>query len=93
MVFAFSNTHDLSWGTKEDESAPADLGSVQGSGKAVEVELLAEQYDIDQAYGQALDNLKVRRPTEEVKVSGAKQLEQEMKDYYVSCSTVFAWKR
>lgn len=53
-------------------------------GNEVEVELLADQHDVDAAYSEALDNLRVRKPTEAIKVKTASQEEQERKDYYVS---------
>jgi chitin synthase len=62
-----------------------DLGAVKGNGKEVEVELLANQRDVDAAYSDALDNLRVRKPLEVVKKVSASEEEQERKDYYVSC--------
>jgi hypothetical protein len=50
------------------------------------VELLADQHDVDAAYSEALDNLRVRKPMEAVKVKSASQEEQMQKDYYVSHS-------
>lgn len=84
MVYSNCNIDDLSWGTKEIDDASPDLGAAQGSGKAVELELLAEQHDIDAAYNQALDNLRVRKPQVEVVRKSGHQTDQERKDYYVS---------
>jgi chitin synthase len=65
-----------------------DLGAVKGNGKEVEVELMANQRDVDAAYSDALDNLRVRKPLEVVKKVSLSEEEQERKDYYVSCLSV-----
>ena len=79
--------HDLSWGTKGSDSAQAvDLGSVQGVGKHVQVELVSAQQDIDIAYQDALDNIRLKRAkVDDEEVPAAKgPSEQQQKDIYVS---------
>jgi chitin synthase len=79
------SSHDLSWGTKGSDSAQADdLGAIQGVGKHVEVELVSAQQDIDIAYQDALDNIRLKRAIVDVDPSPKKELnEQQQKDTYV----------
>lgn len=83
-VYGFANTDDVSWGTKGADTTQNDLGAVKGVGNEVEVELLADQHDVDAAYSEALDNLRVRKPTATIKVKSTSEEEQARKDYYVS---------
>ena len=79
--------HDLSWGTKGSDSSPAvDLGFVQGVGDQVEVELVSAQQDIDIAYQDALDNLRVKETNLKQEHPRVKMelTEQQQKDIYVS---------
>jgi hypothetical protein len=77
--------HDLSWGTKgADTVQEVDLGAVQGVGKHVEVELVSAQQDIDIAYQDALDNIRLKRAkVDEAPPSKKEQSEQQQKDTYV----------
>ncbi|CAG8606533.1 3645_t:CDS:2, partial [Acaulospora morrowiae] len=67
-VYAFCNVHDVSWGTKGDNSAKQDLGSAKvSSGKSeVEVEVPVEEKDINEAYEEAVEELR-QHVEEEVK--------------------------
>ncbi|KAI9254008.1 chitin synthase 1 [Sporodiniella umbellata] len=62
-VYAFCNIHDVSWGTKGDNSAPMDLGVANKVGTdeigvdAVELEIQNEKDVIDKNYERALDSL------------------------------------
>jgi len=91
QVYAFCNTHDISWGTKGDNIICTDLGAATGTGKSatVEVEIPSEQLDIDSGYDEALRNLRDRLEVPEQPTSEAQQQE----DYYKSVRTymVVCW--
>ncbi|KAI8621113.1 chitin synthase-domain-containing protein [Chytriomyces sp. MP71] len=91
-VYAFCNLHDVSWGTKGDNTTNADLGlvkAVQKDGKdIVEVEV-TDQNDANAAYGKYISELKQERP-KEVKKRDAKTKQE---DYFRKFRTnvILAW--
>ena len=86
QVYAFCNTHDVTWGTKGDNVIHTDLGAakaVGSGGNTVEVEMPSEQLDIDSGYDVALRNLRDR-----VEVKKATTSENQLQeDYYKSVRT------
>jgi chitin synthase len=79
QVYAFCNTHDVSWGTKGDNTTHTDLGAAVGSkDDTVELEMPSEQLDIDSGYDEALRNLRDRLEVAVEPVSEA----QLNEDYY-----------
>jgi len=85
--------HDLSWGTKGADSTEAvDLGAVHGVGNRVEVELVSAQQDIDIAYQDALDNIRLKRArVDDEELPPKKEMsEQQQKDVYVGYRAVFS---
>lgn len=94
-VYAFCNTHDVSWGTKGDNATPMDLG-VAGKAQmnekgeeAVEVELADGQDLINRNYDDALQSLQlIQDPVKESRSPYTKQ-----DDYYRGFRTrlVLAW--
>jgi chitin synthase len=91
QVYAFCNTHDISWGTKGDNVIHTDLGAAMGHGKGstVELEMPSEQLDIDSGYDEALRNLRDRIEVPAPPVSESQQQE----DYYKNVRTymVLSW--
>jgi chitin synthase len=83
QVYAFCNTHDISWGTKGDNVIHTDLGEAHGKGSTVELEMPSEQLDIDSGYDEALRNLRDRLEVPQPPVSESQQQE----DYYKSVRT------
>ncbi|APA12817.1 hypothetical protein sscle_10g075870 [Sclerotinia sclerotiorum 1980 UF-70] len=89
QVYAFCNTHDVTWGTKGDNVMSTDLGAASGKGQTVELEMPSEQLDIDSGYDEALRNLRDRLEVPVPPISEAQQQE----DYYKSVRTymVLVW--
>ena len=97
QVYAFCNTHDVTWGTKGDNVMKTDLGGAVakkgGKGGAasgvVELEMPSEQLDIDSGYDEALRNLRDRVEVSEPPAGEA----QMQEDYYKSVRTymVIVW--
>ena len=90
QVYAFCNTHDVTWGTKGDNVIHRDLGAaVAGKGNVVELEMPSEQLDIDSGYDEALRNLRDRLEVPKDQVSEA----QHQEDYYRAVRTymVVSW--
>ena len=89
QVYAFCNTHDVTWGTKGDNVIKTDLGGAVGKGQTVELEMPSEQLDIDSGYDEALRNLRDRLEVPSAPVSEA----QLQEDYYKSVRTymVIVW--
>lgn len=83
QVYAFCNTHDVTWGTKGDNVMKTDLGGAVGKGSTVELEMPSEQLDIDSGYDEALRNLRDR-----VEVPSSPTSESQLQeDYYKSVRT------
>lgn len=89
QVYAFCNTHDVTWGTKGDNVMKTDLGGAVGKGSTVELEMPSEQLDIDSGYDEALRNLRDRLEVAQTPISEA----QLQEDYYKSVRTymVVTW--
>ncbi|KAL1919164.1 uncharacterized protein VTP21DRAFT_2546 [Calcarisporiella thermophila] len=89
-IYAFCNTHDVSWGTKGDNKVSVDLGvAVAAKQDEVEIELPTEQKDINAMYDEALADLKQKR----VDQHQSRDAKTKMEDYYKSFRThlVLAW--
>ena len=75
----FANVHDVSWGTKGDNTVAKGLGTVAtGKTSQVEAEVPTDEKDIDTLYQDAIHVLNTKPPKMESKVdAGTKQ-----EDYY-----------
>ena len=75
-LYAFCNTHDVSWGTKGDNTIKTDLGVVNvGSDDKVEVYVPSKYEDIDYEFDQALkflQNLVQKKNRKEIKQQNTK---------------------
>ncbi|KAL9107330.1 MAG: hypothetical protein Q9227_007782 [Pyrenula ochraceoflavens] len=89
QVYAFCNTHDVTWGTKGDNVIHTDLGAATGgSNGIVEVEMPSEQLDIDSGYDEALRNLRDRLAVPTPPLSESQRQEdyyRAVRTYMVSC--------
>lgn len=84
-VYAFCNTHDISWGTKGDDK-PDKLPSVNtkdGQGKTD----LPDEGDLNAQYERELQVF-ARKPVKEVKALTPSQLDEKQLDYYRGVRTV-----
>jgi chitin synthase len=87
-VYAFCNTHDLSWGTKGDTKGP-DLGKVE-IGKDGQINIsVPEEQDLNAQYEKELEQFAVKYKAPKKKDSPA----EEKKDYYaaVRSGIVILW--
>jgi chitin synthase len=103
QIYAFCNTHDVSWGTKGDTEVAKPLGSAtvetDESGQQYIRTGILEQQDIDSMYGEMVYKLKERRkkPLEMRDKSGKegkkKKNEVTKEDYYrdVRSRVVLFW--
>ncbi|ORY06088.1 chitin synthase 1 [Basidiobolus meristosporus CBS 931.73] len=94
MVYAFCNTHDVSWGTKGDNNASANLGTVTSltNKKGVEVvavEVPTEKQDVNALYADLLSDLQMKPEPEKQQTDAATKRE----DYYrlFRTHTVLIW--
>jgi len=84
QVYAFCNTHDVTWGTKGDNVLNTDLGAARViNGTTVVMEMPSEQLDIDSGYDAALRNLRDRLEVPEPALPES----QMQEDYYRAVRT------
>jgi len=92
-VYAFCNTHDVSWGTKGDNVVSTDLGVANvkkdGDKDKVDIQMPTDQKDINKAYEEELAVLQTPAPVE----SSKPDAKTAQEDYYKQFRTsiVIAW--
>jgi chitin synthase len=89
-VYAFCNTHDISWGTKGDDKPDAlpSVNTKDGQGKTD----LPDEGDLNAQYDREMRVFSTKF-VKEVKAPTAAQLEEKQMDYYKGVRTivVLAW--
>ncbi|KAI8997956.1 chitin synthase-domain-containing protein [Gaertneriomyces semiglobifer] len=86
MVYAFANLHDVSWGTKGDNSAATDLGQVTATktkdGKQiVAVEVPTDRNDINANYSTFVSRLQQPRPKDKSSRDAKTKTEDKFRQY------------
>lgn len=79
-VYAFCNTHDISWGTKGDDK-PEELPSVDTTKDGKGRTDLPDEVDLDEQYAKELKEFATKPAAEENVPSEAQKAEAQM-DYY-----------
>lgn len=94
QVYAFCNTHDVSWGTKGDNSVATDLGVVKSKKNdkgehTVEIALPTEQKDLNELYEEACLDLTKKV----VEAPSHRDAKTKQEDYYKAFRTrlVISW--
>jgi chitin synthase len=84
-VYAFCNTHDISWGTKGDDKPDAlpSVNTKDGQGKTD----LPDEGDLNASYERELGVFR-QKPVKEVRTPTPAQLEEKQMDYYRGVRTV-----
>jgi chitin synthase len=88
-VYAFCNTHDITWGTKGDDK-PAKLATVNlKPGGKVDVDIPQDDGDLNQQYDEQMKIIAQKAPKEVKNVSA----EDKQTDYYKGfrSGVVLAW--
>ncbi|KAJ3409910.1 Chitin synthase, class 2 [Chytriomyces hyalinus] len=87
-VYAFCNLHDVTWGTKGDNTAGAELGvakmSKDGSKDVAEVEVPSDRKDINTGYDKHIASLKQPRENEKKKRDAKTKQEDYFKNFRTS---------
>ncbi|KAI9226551.1 MAG: family 2 glycosyltransferase [Piptocephalis tieghemiana] len=95
-VYAFCNTHDVSWGTKGDNTVNTDLGVAnakksgeKGGETKVDVSMPTEQRDLNKVYEEELNTIQTP-PAPEIEVIDEKTaIEDQQKQFRTN--VVLAW--
>ncbi|TVY32041.1 Chitin synthase C, partial [Lachnellula subtilissima] len=77
-VYAFCNTHDITWGTKGDDKAEKLPTATLKPGGKVDVNIPTDDGDLNQQYEKELDVFKIKAPEEKREISPSEKQE----DYY-----------
>ncbi|KAI8621114.1 chitin synthase-domain-containing protein [Chytriomyces sp. MP71] len=87
-VYAFCNLHDVTWGTKGDNTQGADLGVAKmtkdGNKDVAEVEVPSDRKDINTGYDKHIASLKQPRENEKKKRDAKTKQEDYFKNFRTS---------
>lgn len=88
-VYAFCNTHDITWGTKGDDKAEKLPSAVLKAGGKVDVNIPTDDGDLNAQYESEMRKIQSKAPAEKREFSA----EEKQEDYYkwFRSSVVLFW--